>query len=66
MGQAHQILAYAEDMNRLGDNIDTLNKNIRNLIDASKGGFVRNKCRLNYIYVAVSSPERRPKWGHKK
>jgi hypothetical protein len=32
----HQLLAYADDVNLLGDNIDTINKNIETLIDASK------------------------------
>jgi hypothetical protein len=32
----HQLLAYADDMNLLGDNIDTLNKNTETLIDATK------------------------------
>jgi hypothetical protein len=32
----HQLLAYADDVNLLGDNIDTLNKNTEILIDASK------------------------------
>jgi hypothetical protein len=31
-----QILAYADDVNLLEDNIDTKNKNIETLIDASK------------------------------
>jgi hypothetical protein len=31
----HQLLAY-DDVNLLGDNIDTIEKNIENLIDASK------------------------------
>jgi hypothetical protein len=31
-----QILAYADDVNLLGDNIDTVMKNTENLIDASK------------------------------
>jgi hypothetical protein len=33
----HQLLAYADDVNLLGDNIDTINKNTETLIDASKG-----------------------------
>jgi hypothetical protein len=33
---AHQLLAYADDVNLLGDNIDTINKNTETLIDASK------------------------------
>jgi hypothetical protein len=32
----HQLLAYADDMNLLGDNIDTIKKNTETLIDASK------------------------------
>jgi hypothetical protein len=32
----HQLLAYADDVNLLGDNIDTIKKNTEPLIDASK------------------------------
>jgi hypothetical protein len=32
----HQLLAYADDVNLLGDNIDTINKNTKTLTDASK------------------------------
>jgi hypothetical protein len=32
----HQLLAYADDVNLLGDNIDTINKNTETLIDESK------------------------------
>jgi hypothetical protein len=32
----HQLLAYADDVNLLGDNIDTIKKNAETLIDASK------------------------------
>jgi hypothetical protein len=32
----HQLLAYADDVNLLGDNIGTINKNTETLIDASK------------------------------
>jgi hypothetical protein len=31
-----QLLAYADDVNLLGDNTDTINKNRETLIDASK------------------------------
>jgi hypothetical protein len=32
----HQLLAYVDDMNLLGDNTDTVKKNTETLIDASK------------------------------
>jgi hypothetical protein len=32
----HQLLAYADDVNLLGGNIDTIEKNTESLIDASK------------------------------
>jgi hypothetical protein len=32
----HQLLAYADDVNLLGDNIYTVKKNTETLIDASK------------------------------
>jgi hypothetical protein len=32
----HQLLAYADDVNLLGDNNDTIKKNTETLIDASK------------------------------
>jgi sorting nexin-29 len=32
----HQLLAYADDVNLLGDNIDTIKENRESLIDASK------------------------------
>jgi hypothetical protein len=32
----HQLLAYADDVNLLGDNIDTIKKNTETLTDASK------------------------------
>jgi hypothetical protein len=32
----HQLLAYVDDVNLLGDNVDTIKKNTKTLIDASK------------------------------
>jgi hypothetical protein len=32
----HQLLVYADDVNLLGDNIDTVKKNTETLTDASK------------------------------
>jgi hypothetical protein len=33
---AHQLLVYADDVNLLRDNINTIKKNTQTLIDASK------------------------------
>jgi hypothetical protein len=61
----HQLLAYDEDVNLLGDNIYTIKKNTESLIDAGK------KVGLEIIvektkHTAISSPECRSKWGYKK
>jgi hypothetical protein len=36
LNETHQLLVYADDANLLGDNIDTVKKNMEILIDASK------------------------------
>jgi hypothetical protein len=36
LNEAHPFLSYADDVNLLGDNIDTIKKNTDILIDASK------------------------------
>jgi hypothetical protein len=61
----HKLLAYADDVNLLEDDIDTIQKNKEILIDASKVVWSRNKCRENEVYVAVSSSVCRSKLGHK-
>jgi hypothetical protein len=55
----HKLLIY-RDVNLLGKNIITLNKNKEALIDASKedGG---SKHRENKVYVYILSPEFRAK-----
>jgi hypothetical protein len=53
----HQLLAYADDMNLLGDNIDTIKKNRETLIGASKDvGLEINAETTRYVF-AVSLPE---------
>jgi hypothetical protein len=49
----HQLWAYANDVNLLGDNIDTINKNTKTLIDASKEvGLEVNVEKTRYILVS--------------
>jgi hypothetical protein len=48
----HQLLAYVDDLNLLGDNIDTINKNTETLINASKeGGLEVNIEKTKYMLV---------------
>jgi hypothetical protein len=63
----HQLLAYADDVNLLGYNIDTIKKNTETLIDASKEvGLEINVAKTKYmLYAAIFSPECRSKSGHK-
>jgi hypothetical protein len=49
----HQLLAYAVDMDLLGDNIDTINKNTQTLIDASKEvGIEINAEKIKYMLLS--------------
>jgi hypothetical protein len=49
----HRLLAYVDDMNLLGDNIDTINKNTQTLIDASKEvGLEVNVEKTKYMLVS--------------
>jgi hypothetical protein len=48
----HQLLAYADDVNLLGDNIDIINKNTQTLNDASKEiGLEANVEKTKYMLV---------------
>jgi sorting nexin-29 len=50
----HQLLAYADDMNLLGDNIDTIKKNTETLTDASKEvGLEINVEKTKYMLLSL-------------
>jgi hypothetical protein len=54
----HQLLAYADDVNSLGDNIDIINKNTETLIDASKEvGLEVNVEKTKYMLVSWDQNE---------
>jgi hypothetical protein len=50
----YQLLAYADDVNLLGNNIDTVNRNTGTLIDASKEvGIEVNIEKTKYMLVSL-------------
>jgi hypothetical protein len=49
----HQLLAYADDVNRVGENIDTVQRNTKALLDASKEvGLEVNTEKTKYMLVS--------------
>jgi hypothetical protein len=49
----HQLLAYADDVNLLGDNIDTLKKNTETLMDVTKKvGLEINVDKIKYMLLS--------------
>jgi ribosomal protein S2 len=53
LGGTHQLLAYTDDVNLLGDNTDTIKKNTETLIDASnKVGLEINREKTKYMLLS--------------
>jgi hypothetical protein len=48
----HQLLAYADDVNLLGDNIHTVKKNTETLIDAKEVGLEINVEKTKYMLLS--------------
>jgi hypothetical protein len=61
----HRLLAYADDVNLLEDNIDTVKRNTETLIDDSKEVDLEINVEKTKYNVDISSPECRSKSGHK-
>jgi hypothetical protein len=50
---AHQLLMYADDVNLLGDDMDTIKKNTETVTDARKGvGLEANTEKTKYILLS--------------
>jgi hypothetical protein len=53
LNETHQLLAYADDVNLLGDDMETVKKNTETLIDASKEfGLEVNVEKTKYMMVS--------------
>jgi hypothetical protein len=48
----HRLLAYADDANLLGDNIDTIKKNTETLIDAKEVELQINIQKTKYMFLS--------------
>jgi hypothetical protein len=54
LNETHQLLAYADHVNLLGDNIDPIKKNTETLIDASKEvGLEVNVDKTKYMLLSL-------------
>jgi hypothetical protein len=52
----HQLLVYADDVNLLGDSLNSIKENSETLLEASRD-IARNKCREDKVYDYVSLSE---------
>jgi hypothetical protein len=53
LNETHQLLAYADDVNLLGDNINTIKENIETLLEASRDvGLEINAEKTKYMIMS--------------
>jgi hypothetical protein len=50
----HQLLAYSDGVNTVGENIDTIRKNTEALLDTSKVGLEVNPEKTKYMLMSRS------------
>jgi hypothetical protein len=55
LNATHQLLAYADEVNIVGENIDTIQKNTEALVDAAKEvGLGGNSEKTKYVHVYIT------------
>jgi hypothetical protein len=60
VNETHQLWAYADDVNIVGENIDTIQRNTEALLDTSKE-VSGSESRENWVYINVMLSQGRTK-----
>ena len=62
MNGIHQVFAYADDVNLIGDDIRKIERNADVLLNACKD--IGSKHRVNQVYVNRTSSRQDSKWAY--